>query len=96
MFFSVPIFTTLFLTKSRKSIPYYGKPIIDQTEKKEEILHFLKKHKGQQYTYNDLMIALKENSFTTILGIMTTLRRKGQVQVEIRNDVKYFSYKERN
>lgn len=96
MFFSAPIFTALFLTKPYKDTPYYGKPIIDQTKRKEEILHFLKKHKDQQYTYDDLMSAVKEDSFTTIMGIITALQRKGQVQVEIENGIKYFSYKERN
>lgn len=43
MYFSIPIFTALFLTKPHKNISYYGKPIIDQTKRKEEILHFLKK-----------------------------------------------------
>lgn len=96
MFFSTPIFISLFLTKPYKDIPYYGKPIIDQSKRKEEILHFLKEHKGQQYTYDDLMIAVKEESFATMLGIMTALQRKEQVQVEVKNDTKYFSYKERN
>lgn len=96
MFFSAPIFTALFLTKPYKDIPYYGKPIIDQTKRKEEILHFLKKHKDQQYTYDDLMAAVKEDSFTTMMGIMTALQRKGQIQVEIENGIKYFSYKERD
>lgn len=96
MYFSTPIFTALFLAKPYKNTPYYGKPIIDQTKRKEEILYFLKKHKDSQYTYDDLMNTVRENSFTTILGIMTALQRKGQVQVEIKNGIKYFSYKERN
>lgn len=96
MYFSIPIFTALFLTKPYKNTSYYGKSIIDQTKRKEEILYFLKKHKDQQYTYDDLMSTVKENSFTTILGIMTALQQKEQVQVKIKNDIKYFSYKERN
>lgn len=93
MFFSSPIFTALFLTKPHKAISYCGKPIIDQSKRKEEILYFLEKHKNQQYTYSDLMEAIKEDSFTTILGIMTALQRKNQVQVEIKNNTKYFSHK---
>ncbi len=96
MFFSTPIFTALFLARPHKNIPYYGEPIIDQSKRKEEILHFLKEHKGQQYTYDDLMTAVKEESFATMLGIMTALQRKDQVRVEVKNDIKYFSYKERN
>lgn len=96
MYFSTPIFTALFLTKPHKNISYYGKPIIDQTKRKEEILHFLKKHKDQQYTYDDLMTAVKEDSFATMIGIMTALQRKGQVQIETENGIKYFSYKERD
>lgn len=74
MYFSIPIFTALFLTKPYKNTSYYGKSIIDQTKRKEEILYLLKKHKDQQYTYDDLMSTVKENSFTAILGIMTGLQ----------------------
>lgn len=96
MFFSTPIFTALFLNKSYKGTYYFGEPIIDETEKRKEILLFLEKNKSQQYDYNDLMRAVKEDNFTTILGIMTVLWRKGQVQVETKNSIKYFSYKERS
>lgn len=96
MFFSAPIFTALFLTKPYKDTLYYGKPIIDQTKRKEEILCFLKEHKNQRYTYDDLMTEVKEESFATMLGIITALQRKDQVQVEVKNGTKYFSYKERN
>ena len=41
------------------------------------------------------MHAVKEDSFTTMMGIMTALQRKDQVQFEIKNGIKYFSYKER-
>jgi hypothetical protein len=95
MYFSTPIFTALFFTKLYKNTPYCGKSIIDQTKRKEEILLLLKKHKEQQYTYDDLMHAVKEDSFTIMMGIMTALQRKDQVQVEIKNGIKYFSYKER-
>ncbi len=96
MFFPAPIFTALFLTKPYKDTPYYGKPIIDQSKRKEETLCFLKEHKGKQYACDDLMNAVKEESFVTIMGIMTALQRKEQVQVEVKNGTKYFSYRERN
>ena len=95
MYFSTPIFIALFLTKPYKNTLYCGKSIIDQTKRKEEILLLLKKHKEQQYTYDDLMHAVKEDSFTTMMGIMTAFQRKDQVQFEIKNGIKYFSYKER-
>lgn len=94
MFFSTPIFTTLFITKPKSStISTYGKPIIDQSKKRDNILCYLKEHKNKEYTYVDLMSIFNEGSFAVILGIMTALRRKDQIQVREKNNIKYFSYR---
>lgn len=96
MFFPTPIFIALLLNKPYNGTYYFGKPIIDKTKKREEILFFLKEHKNQRYSYNDLMRTVKENNFPTIVGIITVLLRKNQVQVEIENGIKFFSYKEKS
>lgn len=94
MFFSTPIFTALFITKPKNSaISTYEKPIVDQSKKRDNILHFLREHKNKEYTYADLMSMFNEDSFAVMSGIMTALQRKGQIQTKNRNNVKYFSYK---